>query len=53
MRIKVTGYIDTFNLDPEQVDEDHEMGLSEKGFDDLSSEFGMSLDDLEFKAVKD
>jgi hypothetical protein len=45
-RIKVTGYLNTEDLDPSQVDTSHEMGLSNKGYEEMSSELG--LEDLEF-----
>ena len=49
-RIKLTGYIDTDDLDPDQVDLGHDSGLSEKGHDDLLGPFGdgpgMKLSDL-------
>lgn len=47
MRIKVTGYLDTDDMDIEDVDLDHEMGLSSEGFEKWSNTLGM-LDDIEF-----
>lgn len=49
-RIKVTGYIHTEDLDPEDVDLDDTSGLSSDGFDNLvTGENGrpLSLADLE------
>jgi len=51
MRIKVTGYLDTDDLEPEHVDESHEMGLSEEGFTYYVTELG--LDDVQFEAAGD
>lgn len=34
-RIKITGYVDTDDLNPEDVDLEHEMGLSSEGYDNL------------------
>ena len=45
-RIKVTGYLDTADLNPEHVDLDHESGLSSEGFDFMNDQF--MLDDLDF-----
>ena len=54
--IKVTGYIDTDGLPLDQIDLNHEMGLSTEGFEQLSgittgqSAFSLSsLEDLEFE----
>lgn len=49
-RIKVTGYLDTDDLDPEDVDLDHEMGLSNKGYEEWTQFFG-TLEDVEFQIV--
>ena len=50
MRIKVTGYLETDDLDPEEVDETHETGLSEEGYLRYSSgAYPLRLDDLEFE----
>jgi hypothetical protein len=49
MRIKVTGYLNTEDMEPEHVDESHDMGLSEEGFVYYTTELG--LDDVEFEAV--
>lgn len=46
-RIKVTGYLYTEDLDVEDVDLDHEMGLSDKGFQKYSRILN-TLDDIEF-----
>jgi hypothetical protein len=35
MRIKITGYIDTDDLDADQVDEGHSTGLSDEGYQSL------------------
>lgn len=52
MKIKVTGYIDSADLNAEYVDEGHDMGLSTEGYDALSSgmeSFNISdLSDLRF-----
>ena len=45
-RIKVTGYLDTADLNPEHVDLHHESGLSSEGFDFMNDQF--MLDDLDF-----
>lgn len=47
-RIKVTGYIDTDDLDPSEVDLSHEMGLSSEGYERYSTRPVM-LDDVEFE----
>lgn len=49
MRIKVIGYLDTDDMDPRHVDESHEMGLSEEGFNYYTTE--LSLDDVQFEAT--
>jgi hypothetical protein len=46
-RIKVTGYIDTDDLAPDDVDLSHEMGLSDKGY--LGQINSLPLDDVEFE----
>jgi hypothetical protein len=51
MRIKVTGYLNTEDMESEHVDESHEMGLSEAGFVYYCNELG--LEDVEFEAVDD
>lgn len=53
-RIKVTGYIDTEELEATGVELDlsHETGLTASGFDKLSAEFGQQLDDVDFELVK-
>lgn len=55
-RIKVTGYLDTDEMDEDHVDLNHETGLSEKGTDAASSVFynGVpykltDLEDIEFE----
>ena len=50
-RIKVTGYIDTDNLEPDLVDLAHETGLSEDGYIDVSRR--LDLDDVEFELGDD
>lgn len=52
-RIKVTGYIDVNELEPDQRDDTHEMGLSNKGYEELTQEFSGQLDDIEFERVDD
>lgn len=51
MRVKVTGYLDTNDMEPQHVDESHDMGLSEEGFGFYVSELG--LDDVQFEAEPD
>lgn len=46
-RIKVTGYLYTEDMDAEDVDLDHEMGLSESGHMKYMRLLG-ELDDIEF-----
>lgn len=46
-KIKVTGYLDTEELEPEQVDLDHPYGLSDEGYEEISNSLG--LDDVEFE----
>jgi hypothetical protein len=46
-RIKVTGYLDTDDLDDRHVDPSHEMGLSEEGYLEWSRR--LPLDDIDFK----
>ncbi|MCY4726684.1 hypothetical protein NYO98_10380 [Nocardioides sp. STR2] len=51
-RIKVTGYLDTDDLDPEHVDTSHEMGLSTAGYEHMigaDGSRGLGLDDVEFQ----
>lgn len=45
-RIKVTGYIDTRDIDPEHLDLDHDTGLSSEGFDFMAGQ--VQMDDLDF-----
>jgi hypothetical protein len=49
MRIKVTGYLSTEDLDDEHVDESHSMGLSEAGFNFYATE--LALDDVSFQRM--
>ena len=52
-RIKVTGYIDTDELNPEYVDTSHASGLSNTGYDQLCKDMmNAGLDDAEFELVK-
>lgn len=49
-RLKITGYIDTAELDDSHVDLDHPSGLSSEGYDDLvtgESGSALALTDLE------
>ena len=50
-RIKVTGYIDTEDLELHQIDLSHEMGLSERGYEEVS--MSLPLDDVDFALVKE
>jgi hypothetical protein len=45
MRIKVTGYINPDDLDEGWVDRTHHTGLTDTGYDEISS--GWSVGDLE------
>jgi len=51
MRIKVTGYLDTDDMAPEDYALDHPMGLSSKGYEKYVDELG--LDDVTFERVDD
>lgn len=51
-RIKVTGYLNTEDCDPADLDLAHEMGLSSDGFEKWTGRFGV-LDDVEFILVGD
>jgi hypothetical protein len=51
MRIKVTGYLNTEDMETQHVDSFHELGLSEEGFMFYTTELG--LDDVEFLALPD
>lgn len=50
-RIKISGYLNTDDLSPEQVDLDHESGLSEQGHEEITSIFSdgppFKISDLE------
>lgn len=49
-RLKITGYIDTDDLRPEDVDLEHDTGLSSEGFDILIAgvnDSAIKLSDLE------
>ena len=47
MRIKVTGYLDTEDMEPEHVDLSHPLGLSEAGYTYYVTE--LALDDVDFE----
>ena len=48
-RIKVTGWIDTTELDEEEVDLGHKYGLSNEGYERLDGELrSLGLDDVDF-----
>lgn len=49
MRIKVTGYIDTQDLEPGEFDPTHKYGLSAEGYERVISELSDALDDLDFE----
>jgi hypothetical protein len=53
MRIKITGYLDTEEMDSEDVDLGHPTGLSTKGYDDVTSMEGTlrvsELEDIEVR----
>lgn len=51
--IKVTGYIDVEELEPDQFDPTNEMGLSLDGYEALVAEFNDSMDDVSFKLVEE
>lgn len=60
MRIKVTAYIEPEDLAPEMLDEDHEMGLSNEGFEAFAASASLrgngaavALEDIEFERVED
>jgi hypothetical protein len=36
-RIKVTGYLNTEDMEPEDLDPDHSSGLSESGYDKVTT----------------
>jgi hypothetical protein len=50
MRIKVTGYLDTDDMESDEVDLGHPMGLSNKGYEHYSMNLG--LDDVTFTAIE-
>lgn len=53
-RIKVTGYLEVEDLDPERVDLDHEMGLSPAGYEQtLADMLHAGMVDAEFELVTD
>lgn len=47
-RIKVTGYLNTVDMDPEHVELTHELGLSNEGYIEYVNRFG-ELDDIDFQ----
>lgn len=57
-RLKITGYIETDELDPEYVDPDHPTGLTSEGYDNLiGGEMGLplkltDLEDVEVEVEK-
>jgi hypothetical protein len=51
MRIKVTGYLDTSDMETQHVDSFHKTGLSEQGFLYYTTE--LALDDVQFEAESD
>jgi hypothetical protein len=57
MRIKVTGYIDTEELDETEIlDLSHEMGITDAAFTEFTINGGQTLpylEDLEFELVND
>lgn len=55
MRIKVTGYLDTEDMIPEDVDLDHPMGVSAKFYEDVSGgrRHLPTLGDIEFEAEEE
>lgn len=50
-RLRVTGYINTDDLEQEEVDLDHFTGLTTEGFERLHGE--LNLDDLRISVVHD
>jgi len=52
VRIKVTGYMETGFMAPEDVDVEHDTGLSTDGYEHWMGRFP-ELDDLEFKLMED
>jgi hypothetical protein len=56
-RIRVTGYLDTDDLDPDHVDLGHETGLSGRGDEAITSVFGdaqvriSELEDLKLELI--
>ena len=58
-RIKVTGYLNPEDMDPSEVDLDHETGLSELGTERVTSIFGditykvCDLEDITTEVVED
>jgi hypothetical protein len=51
-RIKVTGYVDTDDLNEDMVDLDHPTGLTAEGFDDLNATL-LGLSDVTAEVVPD
>lgn len=50
-RIKVTAYINAEEMDPEFVDLDHEMGLSNEGYTRYLNALSGEMDDIEFELM--
>lgn len=51
-RIKITGYINVVNLEPEHIDSSDSTGLSAEGYDQVINGYGVSdLQDLETELV--
>lgn len=51
--IKVTGTVNTEDLDDEWLDPQHSTGLSEDGFTHMGMEYIAFLSDLQFEAQND
>jgi hypothetical protein len=49
-RIKITGYLDTLNLEPQQVDEADPTGLSSDGYLEICNDLGLEDIDFELEA---
>lgn len=55
MKIKVTGYLDTDDMDSLDVDESHPMGVSQSYYEAIATGARVlpALDDVEFEAEPD